>query len=187
MKTVEDIISEVRARTDASAFTNEEILDFINELDDMLRETVFQEFDSERVDFTDGTYSYDVSSFTNPERIESITADGKLLIKKKSPNDFLQGWYFSGVNVLLSHDIVDENTGMEVNYRPECVPHLLGDTDLAVPEPYHDLYVFYALSQIASREADSVSYNNYQNDYNSLLSEVISVLKRKQAYPAFTK
>ena len=59
----------------------------------------------------------------------------------------------------------------------------LDDFVMAVPEPFHDLYVFYALAQISAKEADDVSYANFMKDYHSLLSEAMRRNAARQAYP----
>lgn len=185
MKSVQDIIDEVRIRTDASNIENEELILYIDELDDFMGHTVFAKLESNDVPLSDGIYSYDVSDITEPERIEKVLIDGKRITKKSSPDDLLEGWYFRGVNVFLSPSLTADHSTMTIIYQPKNVPHQQGDSNLAVPEPYHDLYVYHCLAQIAAKEGDSVSYGNYQNDYNGLFSEVLRMVTGRQVAPKF--
>ena len=187
MKSVQDIIDEVRIRTDASNIENEELILYIDELDDFMGHTVFAKLESNDVPLSDGVYSYDVSDITEPERIEKVLIDGKRIVKKSSPNDLLEGWYFRGVNVFLSPSLTADHSTMTIIYQPKNTPHNLSDTNLFVPEQYHELYVYHCLAQIAAKEGDEVNYNNYQNDYNGLLSEVLSVVTGRQVAPKFRK
>ena len=187
MKSVQDIIDEVRIRTDASNIEDGELILYIDELDDFMGHSVFAKLESNDVSLSDGVYSYDVSDITETERIEKVLIDGKRITKKSSPDDLLEGWYFQGVKVFLSPSLTADHSTMTIIYQPKNTPHNISDTNLFVPEQYHELYVYHCLAQIAAKEGDEVNYNNYQNDYNGLLSEVLSVVTGRQVAPRFRK
>lgn len=181
-KSVQDIINEIRIRADVENITDEELLDYIDEQDDYLRETLFPEYCSSPLTLTTAE-SYDISSICDSGRIKRVLAKGKPLLRKRDPNDVIEGYIARGNSLSLSSSIVDNNESVVLVYAPKHVPHKISDTNLCAPEPFHDLYVFYALSQVAAKEADAVSYGNYKSDYNALLAEVTAAVTGNQVSP----
>lgn len=187
IKTVQNLLDEVRTRTDASNIEDKELLFYIDELDDIMGDSIFPQRESIVIPLIKDVHSYDVSNITETERIKKVFVDGKRIVQKSSADDLLEGWYTEGVKLFLSPVLAAENSEMVLIYHPRKVPHTTADTNLSVPETFHDLYVYHCLAQIAAKEGDEVSYNNYQNDYNGLLSEVLSIVTGKQLSPSFTK
>lgn len=190
MKTVQNIIDEIKTRTDVGNVSDNELIEYINDVDAQFMESVFPVFASVTIDLVADQYSYDVSTHTTVDKIDKIYIDGVVTPKKRSVNDVMDGWCPSGTNVVLSDDYIDDGaTGMTVVYRRNSVPHTLEDaetdTDLAIPEAYNKLYVFHALAQIASKEAEMTAYQNYQNDYNSMLAEALTIVTRNQLAPNY--
>lgn len=182
--TVEEIINEIRIRADLSHIQDEELLDYINDLDDLMSVTHFPALDSVKVIVDDPSDNeFDVGDVTDGDRIEKVYIDGKKAIKKSAPDDLLDGWFFIGDVVSVSPDLLTENSELVITYREKHTPLNLDDCVMAVPEPFHDLYVFYTLAQISAKEADDVSYANFMKDYNSLLSEAMRRNAARQAYP----
>lgn len=190
MKTVQNIIDEIKTRTDVGNVSDNELIEYINDVDAQFMESVFPAFASATINLIADQYSYDVSTHTTVDKIDKVYIDGVITPKKRSANDVMDGWYTSGTNVVLSDDYIDDGaTGMTVVYRRNSIPHLLEDaatdTSLAVPEAYHNLYVYHVLSQIASKEADSAAYQNYKNEYNTLLAEALVIVTKNQLSPNY--
>lgn len=189
MKTVSDIMKEIRFRNDVEHIADEEILEYINDIELQLVESLFPIFHSLSVELT-GSESYKVSSeIPDPRKIVAVYVDGRKLLRKRDSYDLIDGWYYSVGSVFLS-ELFREGKKMIVVHKAPMKPHVLDemdtDTDLLIPAPYHDLYVYYALSQIAAKEADEASYKNYKEDYNSLLSEALAVTTKRQLFPNYT-
>ena len=190
MNTVQDIIDEVKMRIDVGTVSDNEIIEYINDADAQFMESIFPVYSSVEIPFVAEQYSYDVSTSTQADKVENVYVDDVITPKKRSANDIMDGWYASGTNIVLSDDYVDDGaTGMTVVYRRNSIPHLLEDaatdTSLAVPEAYHNLYVYHVLSQIASKEADSAAYQNYKNEYNTLLAEALVIVTKNQLSPNY--
>lgn len=187
-KTVQSLINEIRRRNDVSHVDDEELLLYINELDDQIAESLYPTFDSKVISLVGGTLRYDISDDTDPNRIEKVFIDGERIFKKRDAGDYLEGWYIDGNDIVLTEDL-DNSEAMVVVYKRKRTPHEIGDAvtdeNLAIPQAYHDLYTFYALSQLAAKEADTASYASYKEDYNSLLSEAVKVTTQRQLFPNF--
>ncbi len=190
MKTVQNIIDEIKMRRDVGNVGDDELLEYINDVDAQFMESIFPVFVSANIALSVGQYSYDVSDYTVVDKVDKVYVDGVITPKKRSANDIMDGWHTSGASVVLSDDYIDDGaTGMTVVYRRNSIPHTLEtaetDTDLAIPEAYHNLYVYYALGQIASKEADPTAYQNHQGDYNSLLAEALAIVTKNQLDPNY--
>lgn len=187
-KTVQDIIDEVKVKRDTTNIEDEEIIEYINDLDAQFMESMFPVSSSTYIPLSTAT-SYDVSAYTSPELILKVYVDNQLILKKHIPNDDLSGWYINGNNIVLSSDIISGATGMTIMYRQKTTPHLLEnagtDNSLVIPASYHNLYVYYVLAELASKEADTASYANYKSDYNSLLAEALAVVTKNQLSPNY--
>lgn len=189
MKTVSDLINEIRLRNDVSNIDDEEILEYINDIEAQLTESLFPTYHSLTMGL-DGKESYDISSIvSDPRRVLSVYVDGKKLLRKRSSHDMIEGWYFSVGSIFLSDHFRDGREMVVIikePMRPHAIEDIESDDNLFVPNAYHDLYIFYTLSQIAAKEADEASYKNYKEDYNSLLSEAIAVVTKRQLSPNYT-
>lgn len=180
--TVQDIINEIRMKEDLSHIDDDELLVYIDDLDRILCETYFPKFASE-VLVEDDPGEYPVTEIHSEDQIKKLYIDGNKAVKKSIANDLLDGWYFSGNKVLISPGLLGENSEVVLMYRVDNTPHEYEDTEFAVPESFHDLYVLYALAEIASKEADTASYENYKREFNALLADAFNALNSGKAYP----
>lgn len=190
MKTIADLIDEVRNRRDVHNISDLEILEYFNDIEAQLMRSIFPRFSFYSFDLDGESVDYDITDTINDyDGIISIYIDNKRILKRRDNYDIIDGWYENNGIIHLSPSLA-EGDKMVIMCRSKLNPHqygnAAGDSDLIIPLAYHELYVLYALSQIAAKEADEVSYRNYKEDYNSLLSEAISVTTKRQLYPNYT-
>lgn len=176
------IIAEARLREDLDHITDNEIKTYIDDCDGILADTYFPKYASVTPTAGSAGNDFSVSGITE-DRIVKVSVDGKKIIKKTSADDLLDGWYFSDLKVFISPSLLGENSVVDILYRVKNTPHANNSTDFAVPESFHDLYVYYVLAQAAAKYADGTSYNNYKNEYNALLVDAVNALTNRQAYP----
>lgn len=190
MKYISDLIEEVRQRRDITIASDEEILEYFNDIEAQLAESVFPRFSLYNVTVESGKEKYDISGIIeDPSKIVAVYVDGKRTLQRRDEYDILDGWYVRDGELALSSGLSDCKE-LVLYCRSASSPHKYSeaetDHDFLIPIAYHDLYIFYALSQIAAKEADEASYRNYREDYNSLLSEAIAVTTKRQLFPNYT-
>lgn len=190
MKFISDLIEEVRQRRDITIASDEEILEYFNDIEAQLSESVFPRFSLCSVNVEPGKTKYDISALVDdPRKIIAVYVDGKRTLQCRDAYDILDGWYEHNGEIVISDGFADCDE-IVLYCRSASSPHKYSDIDIdrdfLIPAAYHDLYIFYALSQIAAKEADEASYRNYKEDYNSLLSEAIAVTTKRQLFPNYT-
>lgn len=185
MKTVSDIIEKVNLLRDNRNIPIGEMLQYINDLDCQLMAAVNPTYADSTVAVSDHIGSYDLPAGVESDDIHAVYVDGKRVLRRKSLHDALDGWYCQDGTLYLSPADMGETA--VVQYLAKTVPHALeeidDDEDLAVPEAFRELYVYHVLAQIASKENDANGYGNYKNDFNSCLSQCLSVMRKNQLYP----
>lgn len=184
MKTIEDILEEINLLRDNDNIEIGEMLTYINALDSQLMAAVNPLYVDKVLDISDGALGYPLPADIAVDDIHAVYADGKRLLRKKSLNDGLDGWYCDGATIYFSPDMGQEAV---IQYLEQTVEHKLEDIavdeNLAVPEAFRELYVYHVLAQVASKEGDHQGYDNYKGDFNSCLSQCLTVLRKSQLYP----
>lgn len=180
--TREDLINEVRMRTDAQNVTDCEIMKYINDLDDNMGDTLFVRRSDFTISVEEGENEYPVPENIPSGRIKSVDIDGKRITRKKSANSKLLGWYISDYYIVISEELLEGASEITVTYHPTAE-----EAGFAAPDSYKELYIYYALAGIAERDGDEAGYTNFQTSYNGLLNEAIKTTTKPQLSPKFTK
>lgn len=187
MKTVCDIIEKVNLLRDNRNIPIGEMLQYINDLDCQLMAAVNPTYTDHTVTISDhqAPVAYDLPAGVEIDDIHAVYIDGKRILRRKSLHDTLDGWYCQDGTLYLSPPDIGEEA--VIQFFTKTIPHALEnidtDEDLAVPEAFRELYVYHVLAQIASKENDANGYENYKNDFNSCLSQCLTVMRRSQLYP----
>lgn len=185
MKTICDIIKKVNFLRDNDDIEAGEMLAYINALDCQLMAAVNPTYIDRAIDLTGNQGIYPLPDGVEIDDIHAVYVDGKRLLRRKSPNDMMLGWYCDGTSIHFSP--VDMGKEAVIQCLGKTVAHTLEnidtDEDLAVPEAFRELYVYHVLAQIASKEGDANGYENFKSDFNSCLSQCLSVMRKNQLYP----
>lgn len=185
MRTIREIIEKINLLRDNRNTETGELLSYINDLDSQIMAVVNPVYRDVALDISAGEESYPLPSPLGVDDIHAVYVNGRRLLPKKSLHDGWDGWYCHNSRLYFCPQDVGETA--VIQYLEPCTGHCLEDiatdADLAVPPGFRELYVYHALAQIASKEGDQESYQNYKNDFNTLLSQCLMVLAKNQLYP----
>ena len=174
---ISELIAKVKGLY-ANIFTDDNFLDWINELEDKLYTNYIKKKTELPINIVANQASYAMVGY-NFQDILTVKVNGQEYRKRDTENyeDTIESFYESG-GLLKLYPVPIEAAvdGLKVIYlgRPvKKTKALMAIQELELPEKFASLYQNYLISQICLYNREFEEYNNWTNLYNKDLSDFL--------------
>ena len=178
-------ISEIIARVDGlkpNKYSAEIKLDWINRVDGMIWDDVYQYTDIAEIMRQQGVSAYDLPQNIKFEMVKKVYVDGRQIYIIENGDIETTGYYRGTDGKLNIYPVPakddDTTPGLKIVYRLPFTPHASADEEPFMQPPFDKAYDDYIAAMIDKYNLDMEGYNNNVNFYNAGIKEYIDWYNR---------
>lgn len=172
---IKDLIQKI-GRLYPHTFLEQDILDFINEVNDIIFSEVIENLNKVTLDLVEDKTDYEIPEGISPELVKLVKINDTKYIKTSITSRESLGFSLIGNTLSLNtKPSMSKLNGLELIYRAIPEHHLAENKDedeILIPIQYSTLYEYYSYFKLSILNDEFGKANNYTILFNELLEDL---------------